>query len=98
MAAENQRIEYPEVGGIMHLDHVNFEVLEYDSVTAFFMAGLGFTRDPYNRTDENNMGVCVGMQQFHLPRRGNSTPPSTVVIGIVVPDWPGIKERLDGLE
>jgi hypothetical protein len=61
---EQTRIRHPEVGGILHLEHVNFPVADYDMATAFFMAGLGFTRDPFTRADETNMAVNVGLQQF----------------------------------
>jgi hypothetical protein len=69
-----ERETLPEVGGILHLDHVNFQVSDHDLATVFFVNGLGLTRDPYRRVDETNMGVNVGLQQFHLPRRG-PTPP-----------------------
>lgn len=60
----------PEIGGIVHLDHVNFETPDHDMATVFYVNGLGLTRDPYRRADETNMGINVGVQQFHLPRRG----------------------------
>lgn len=92
-----EREMLPEVGGILHLDHVNFQVPEHDLVTVFFINGLGLTRDPYRRADETNMGVNVGLQQFHLPRRG-PTPPLPGVIGLVVPDLRAIGARLNRLE
>lgn len=88
----------PEVGGILHLEHVNFETPDHDMAVVFFMNGLGLTRDPYQRTDETNMGVNVGLQQFHLPRRGERTPPFAGVVGLVVPDLAGVSERLSILE
>lgn len=90
--------KFPEVGGIVHLDHVNFVAPDQDLATAFFMNGLGFTRDPYQRADETNMGVNVGMEQFHLPRRGTETPPFYGEIGIVVPRIDVIRVRLERLE
>lgn len=87
----------PEVGGILHLDHVNFQVSDHDLATVFFINGLGLTRDPYRRVDETNMGINVGLQQFHLPRRG-PTPPFPGIIGMVVPDLAVIRARLDRLE
>ncbi|NQW01025.1 MAG: VOC family protein [Rhodospirillales bacterium] len=88
---------FPEVGGVVHLEHVNFVVADHDLATTFFMGGLGFTRDPYKRADDSNMGVNVGNQQFHLPRRG-ATPSFPGEIGLVVPDLPGIKNRLARLQ
>lgn len=85
----------PEIGGIIHLDHVNFATPDQEMATVFFINGLGLTRDPYQRADEQNMGVNVGLQQFHLPRRGEKTPPFHGMVGLVVPDLAGIKERLE---
>ncbi|MEM7463583.1 MAG: hypothetical protein AAF362_12995 [Pseudomonadota bacterium] len=88
----------PEIGGIVHLDHVNFETPDHEMATIFYINGLGLTRDPYRRADEQNMGINVGLQQFHLPRRGEQTPPFHGVVGLVVPEIAGIKKRLDLLE
>ena len=88
----------PEIGGIVHLDHVNFETPDHEMATVFYINGLGLTRDPYRRADEQNMGINVGLQQFHLPRRGEQTPPFYGVVGLVVPDIDGIKKRLDLLK
>ena len=88
----------PEVGGILHLEHFNFEVLDHDMATIFFINGLGLTRDPYRRTDETNMGVNIGMQQFHLPRRGKVTPPFYGEIGLMLPDIKIVLARLNRIE
>ncbi len=93
---ENARETMPEVGGMLHLDHINFQVPEHDLVTVFFINGLGLTRDPFRRADETNIGINVGLQQFHLPRRG-TTPPFPGVIGLIVPDLETIGTRLDRL-
>lgn len=87
----------PNIKAILQLEHFNFEGADHELATIFFMNGLGFTRDPYRRTDETNMGVNIGLQQFHLPRRGNPTPPFYGEIGLIVPDLPVIKARLDRL-
>ena len=89
---------FPEIGGILHLEHFNFEMLEHEMATIFFMNGLGLTRDPYRRIDENNMGINIGMQQFHLPRRRRKTPPFFGEIGLIVPDLQVIRARLERLE
>ncbi|MDA0656426.1 MAG: hypothetical protein O2912_08480 [Proteobacteria bacterium] len=96
--ARSKRTAHPEIGGIAHLEHVNFEVADHDMVSIFFMAGLGFTRDPYTRTDEKNMAANVGQQQFHLPRLGRPTPPMHGVIGLITPELDAVKERCDVLE
>ena len=86
----------PEVGGILHLDHINFQVSDHDLATIFFIGGLGLTRDPFRRADETNMGVNIGLQQFHLPRRG-ATPPFPGLVGLIVPDLDIIRLRLSRL-
>ena len=94
---ESDRETMPEVGGMLHLDHVNFQVPEHDLATVFFINGLGLTRDPFRRADETNMGVNVGLQQFHLPRRG-VTPPFPGIVGLNVPDLAVIRARLMRLD
>ena len=88
----------PEVGGIIHLEHFNFEMEEHELATIFFIYGLGLTRDPYKRVDETNMGVNIGLQQFHLPRRGRRTPPFFGEIGLLLPDLNVVRARLHRLE
>ncbi|MDC0190210.1 hypothetical protein OAJ77_03155 [Rhodospirillales bacterium] len=85
----------PEIGRMLHMDHVNFETPDHEMATIFYMNGLGFTRDPYRRADEQNLGVNVGRQQFHLPKRGEYTPPFYGIVGLVVPDIGGIKQRFE---
>lgn len=97
MAKKRNRIRHPDVGGIVHLEHINFVVADYDMASAFFMAGLGFTRDPYTRTDETNMAINIGQQQFHLPRRSDGTPPMHGVIGLITPELDAVKARCDEL-
>ena len=89
---------FPEVGGIVHLEHFNHEVAEHDAATTFFIHGLGFTREPYQRTDTTNMGVNIGLEQFHLPRTGRETPPFYGEIGIVHPDLAFVRARLARIE
>jgi hypothetical protein len=85
------------VGGILHLEHVNFTVPGQDLITVFFINGLGLTRDPYKRTDETNFGVNVGQQQFHLPS-GGATAPFPGLVHFVSPDRDMIVARLRRLE
>ena len=38
MARLNDRREYlPEIGGVLHLEHFNFEVLDHDMATKFLL-------------------------------------------------------------
>ena len=94
---EKSRIRHPEVGGIVHLEHLNFPVADYDLVSVFFMAGLGLTRDPFTRVDETNMAVNVGMQQFHFPRQQTGILPMHGVIGLITPELDAVKARCDAL-
>ena len=69
-----------DVGNIIALEHVNLAVPDQQLATAFYIAGLGFTRDPYMFTGLENMWVNIGRSQCHLPSRGTqrqtpSTPP-----------------------
>ena len=93
----NFEVTSPEIGRMLHMDHVNFETPDHEMATIFYMNGLGFTRDPYRRADEQNLGVNVGRQQFHLPKRGEYTPPFYGIVGLVVPDIGGIKQRFEVL-
>ena len=92
----------PEIGAMVMMDHVNFQTPGHDMATMFFIGGLGLTRDPYRRADMQNMGINVGLQQFHLPRRertaGEGTPPFQGLIGLVHPDIEGARLRLDSLK
>ncbi len=85
-----------DVGNIVNLGHVNVQVADQGLATAFYVTGLGLTRDPYLMTGTNNMWVNVGMSQFHLPTRA----PQVVqgLIGLVLPDRDALLERLDGIK
>lgn len=93
---EQQKM-FPEIGAAVHLEHVNFTIGEQPLATTFFMSGLGLTRDPYKRCDETNMGVNVGLQQFHLPCSETPTPSFPGEIGLVLPDLTAVRDRLTRL-
>ena len=61
---------------------------------AFYLMGLGLTRDPYLMAGLENMWVNVGRGQFHLPTRD---PPQVVrgTTGLVVPDLEALLKRLE---
>ncbi len=94
MAGKRNRDLFPEIGGIVHLEHFNHEVIDHEAAGTFYIHALGFTRDPYQRTDITNMGVNIGLEQFHLPRTGRPTPPFYGEIAVVHPDIAGVRERL----
>lgn len=59
-----------DVGNIVSLEHVNVRVPDQAIATAFYIATLGLTRDPYMMTEVDNMWANIGRSQFHLPTRG----------------------------
>lgn len=81
-----------DIGNIVNLGHVNVQVPDQRLATAYYVSGLGLTRDPYMMSGTNNMWVNVGQSQFHLPTRD----PQVVqgVIGLVIPDRDALLERL----
>ena len=86
--------EAENLGNVTMLEHVNVEIPDQGLASDFYLAGLGFTRDPYLFPGTNNMWVNVGKSQFHLPRgdalvvRGH--------VGIVSPDREALLHRLTG--
>lgn len=81
-----------DVGNMLCMEHVNVTVPDQTLATLFYVAGLGFTRDPYMMVGTDNMWVNVGEQQFHLPTRSPQVVRGR--IGIVVPDLEALKQRL----
>ena len=81
-----------DVGNIIALEHVNLAVPDQQLATAFYIVGLGFTRDPYMFTGLENMWINIGRSQCHLPSRGTQRLRGT--IGIVVPDLQKLQRRL----
>jgi catechol-2,3-dioxygenase len=89
------RAPLPDVGSVVHLEHVNLRVPDHRLATLYFVEGLGLTRDPYRMVGARNMWVNVGTQQFHLPI-GEPTPlPGEV--GVVVPDLATVERELERL-
>jgi hypothetical protein len=73
-----------DIGNILGLEHVNVKIPDQTLATAFWVQGLGFTRDPYLMVGTENMWINVGQQQFHLP---TGTPQVLRGwVGLVVPD------------
>ncbi len=59
-----------DLGNIVELGHVNVRVPDQSKAIAFYLMGLGLTRDPYLMAGLDNMWVNVGRGQFHLPTGG----------------------------
>ena len=91
MASNYDRVR-EDVSNIVHLEHVNVTVPDQRLATAFYVAALGFTRDPYIMVGTDNMWINIGRSQMHLPTGGPQRMRGT--IGLVVPDLDELKERL----
>jgi len=85
-----------DVGNIVKLEHVNVRVPDQRLATLYYVAGLGFTRDPYIMVSTNNMWINVGQSQFHLP----TGEPQLVrgCTGVLVPDREALLKRLSHVE
>lgn len=81
-----------DVGNIVSLEHVNVRVPDQQVATAFYIAALGLTRDPYMMTEVDNMWVNVGRSQFHLPTRGTDVLRGHT--GLVMAHYDALPERL----
>jgi hypothetical protein len=81
-----------DIGNIVELGHVNVRVPDQSKAIAYYLMGLGLTRDPYLMTGLENMWVNVGRGQFHLPTRGADVVRGTV--GLVIPDREALLQRL----
>jgi len=81
-----------DFGNIVNLGHVNVCVPDQKLATAYYVSGLGLTRDPYLMTGTGNMWVNVGMSQFHLP----IGEPQVLrgITGLVIRDREGLLARL----
>ena len=82
-----------DLGNIVELGHVNVTVPDQSKATAFYLMGLGLTRDPYLMAGIENMWVNVGRGQFHLPTRGAQVLRGTTAL--VMPDRAALLRRLD---
>jgi predicted enzyme related to lactoylglutathione lyase len=82
-----------DLGNIINFGHLNLTVPDQMQATAFYVTGLGLTRDPYMSTGTNNMWVNVGRSQFHLPT-AKTAQICRGTIGLVVPDLDALERRL----
>jgi hypothetical protein len=81
-----------DLGNIVELGHVNVTVPDQSLATAYYLMGLGLTRDPYLMAGLENMWVNVGRGQFHLPTRGAQVVRGAT--GLVLPDLEALLQRL----
>jgi catechol 2,3-dioxygenase-like lactoylglutathione lyase family enzyme len=89
-----QRFDYAhdDTGNLVLLEHVNLTIPDQRLATAFYVSGLGLTRDPYLMTGVTNMWINVGRSQIHLPH-GNAQRLRGHV-GLVVGTRESLVERL----
>lgn len=80
------------LGNVVELQHVNVRVPDQIKATAFYISGLGLTRDPYLMTGTDNMWANVGISQFHLPTGGPEVLRG--VVGLVLPSRRQLLDRL----
>lgn len=71
------------IGNSVELQHVNLRVPDQALATAFYITGLGLTRDPYLMTGLDNMWANAGVSQFHLPT--GKAQVLRGVVGLVTP-------------
>ena len=69
-----------DVGNIIALEHVNLAIPDQQLATAFYIAGMGFTRDPFLFPGLENMWINIGRSQCHLPSRGSQRLRGTIGI------------------
>ncbi|HEY4801294.1 MAG TPA: glyoxalase/bleomycin resistance/dioxygenase family protein [Paraburkholderia sp.] len=65
-----KRSEYTleDTGNLVLLEHVNLTIPDQRLATAFYVSGLGLTRDPFLMTGVTNMWINIGRSQIHLPQ------------------------------
>jgi hypothetical protein len=81
-----------DIGNIISIEHVNVRVPDQSIATAFYVMGLGFTRDPYLMVGLDNMWINLGQHQFHLPTGAPQVFPG--FIDMIVPDLDALATRL----
>jgi len=81
-----------DLGNIVELGHVNVTVPDQSLAIAYYLMGLGLTRDPYLMAGLENMWVNVGKGQFHLPTRAAQVVRGTTAL--VLPDLEALLQRL----
>src|SRR5882724_2587580 len=81
-----------DLGNVVELGHVNVTVPDQSKATAYYLMGLGLTRDPYLMAGLENMWVNVGKGQFHLPTRAPQVVRGTTAL--VLADLEALLKRL----
>ena len=82
-----------DLGNSVGLEHLNLTIPDQQTAIAFYISGLGLTRDPYLVTGLANMWVNVGRSQFHLPIKDAQAVRGHVAL--VMPDLAALQRRLE---
>jgi catechol 2,3-dioxygenase-like lactoylglutathione lyase family enzyme len=83
------------LSNVVALEHVNVRVPDQRTALAFYVDGLGLTRDPELMTGDANMWINIGRSQFHLPT--GSAQVLRGHVGLVLPDRSALLSRLAAL-
>ena len=81
---------------MVEFGHVNLRVADQQQAIAFYVMGLGLTRDPYLVTGLDNAWINVGTCQFHLPVGRSQVLRG--VVGLVMPDLEALAARLESIQ
>ncbi|MBI1847381.1 MAG: hypothetical protein HY294_09845 [Candidatus Rokubacteria bacterium] len=81
-----------DLGNIINLEHLNVRVPDQQIATAFYVVGMGFTRDPYLMVGLENMWINIGLTQIHMPTGNAQAFPGHS--DVVLPDLEALKTRL----
>jgi hypothetical protein len=85
-----------DVGNIVLLEHWNIIHTNQQAATAFYVMGMGGTRDPYLFPGLENMWINFGRTQVHLPSRDMKAKPQVMrgTMGYVMPDLEALKQQM----
>lgn len=95
MATDFDRTQ-EDLGNSVGLEHLNLTIPDQQTAIAFYISGLGLTRDPYLVTGLENMWVNVGRSQFHLPIKTAQRVRGHTAL--VMPDLAALQQRLDAVK
>ena len=84
-----------DIGNILALEHVNVWVPDQRTATAFYVTGLGLTRDPCVMVGTENMWINIGAHQFHLPT--NKPQVLRGVVGLVLQHFDALPAQLESV-
>lgn len=87
---------HDDTGNLILLEHINLTIPDQVLATAFYVSGLGLTRDPFLMTGVNNMWINIGRSQIHLPQGKAQRLRGSV--GLVVGELDALLARLQAVK